>query len=149
MQVTGEFQLQGSRQQIWDLLNDEAVLARCTPGCERLTRTGDDQFAASLKVGLAAVKGSYEGTFAILDKTEPERLTLKIDASGTTGFVAINGRMDLNDQGDTTKLVYDWDVSVGGPVAMVGQRVLGGVAKWIIGDFFNNLQKELAARQAG
>lgn len=149
MQVSGEFLFEGPRDQVWALLNDEYVLKRCTPGCEQLTRVGEDRFTASLKVGLAAVKGSYDGTLAIVDKSEPESLTLKIDAKGTTGFVQINGRMDLSEQGAATRLLYNWDVTVGGPIAMVGQRVLGGVAKWIIGEFFASAQKELARRQSG
>lgn len=148
MQVTGEFLFKGTRDQVWQLLNDETVLARCLPGCEALTRTGEDQFKTRLKVGLAAIKGTYEGTLAITGKQEPETVTIRMDCSGTTGFAGVTGKMDLVDQGPATKLIYDWDVSVGGPVAMVGQRVLGGVAKWIIGEFFNTAQKELAARQA-
>lgn len=143
MQVAGEFLFKGSRDQVWALLNDETVLQRCLPGCEALERTGEDQYRAALKVGLAAVKGSYEGTLRITDKQPPEALTLKIDANGSTGFVSVGGRMDLQESGPDTKVLYNWDVSVGGPVAMVGQRVLGGVAKWIIGEFFGAAQKEL------
>lgn len=144
MHVTGEYVFKGDRDEVWALLNDPAVLQRCTPGCEQLEPTGTDQYKATLKIGLAAVKGSYEGALAISDKLAPEMMTLKIDATGSTGFVGVNGRMVLHDQGAQTKLAYDWNVTVGGPVAMVGQRVLGGVARWIIGEFFNSLQKELA-----
>lgn len=148
MQVTGEFLFKGTRDQVWQLLNDETVLARCLPGCEALTRTGEDQFKTTLKVGLAAIKGTYEGTLAITEKQPPDSVTIKMEASGTTGFASVTGKMDLHDQGPTTRLLYVWDVNVGGPVAAVGQRVLGGVAKWIIGEFFSTAQKELAARQA-
>ncbi len=148
MQVTGEVILKGSREQVWALLNDETVLAKCTPGCERLTRTGPDEYAVAIKVGLAAIKGSYEGKLQVTDKVEPASMTLKIETNGSGGFANIGGRMDFVEQVGGTKIVYNWDVSVGGPVAMVGQRVLGGVAKWLIGEFFNTAQKELNARTA-
>jgi len=146
MQVTGEYLFHGPRPAVWALLNDEEVLRRCTPGCERLEQTGDDQYRAHLKIGLAAVKGTYEGSLHITDKQAPETMTLKIEAAGSTGFVNVGGRMDLHDLGDRTRVAYDWNVAVGGPVAMVGQRILGGVAKWIIGDFFNTAHKELTVR---
>lgn len=146
MQVSGDVLLKGTRDQVWAMLNDEVVLAKCTPGCERLTKTGPDEFAVAMTVGLAAIKGKYEGKLQIADKTEPESLTLKIEAKGGGGFANVNGRMDLSDQAGSTKIVYNWDVQVGGPIAMVGQRVLGGVAKWIIGEFFGTAQKELTAR---
>lgn len=149
MQVAGEFRFKGAREQVWALLNDEAVLKRCTPGCERLEKVGEDEYAATVKIGLAAIKGTYQGSLKVTDKQELSSMTLKVDATGSGGFVNISGRMDLAEEGEATRLVYDWDVQMGGPVAMAGQRVLGGVAKYIIGDFFNSAQKELTARQAG
>jgi carbon monoxide dehydrogenase subunit G len=150
MEIAGEFRFGGAQEQIWELLNDEGVLARCTPGCERLTRIGEDRFTARLQMGLAAVKGTYDGTLQIIDKEPPSALTLRVEASGTTGFVAVTGKMALTASGDAETLVaYNWDVNVGGPIAMVGQRVLGGVARWIVGDFFTAAAKELATRRAG
>lgn len=144
MQVTGEFLFRAGREQVWQLLNDPDVLARCLPGCERLTPVAPDRYAAVVKVGLAAVKGTYEGSLAVTDKQAPGTMTLRIDMNGTTGFVTVMGLMDLAEEGPlTTRVRYDWDVQVGGPVAMVGQRVLGGVARWIIGEFFASAQKEL------
>lgn len=143
MQVTGEFRFDGSREQVWALLNDEAVLTRCTPGCEQLVRTGDDTYKATLRMGLAAVKGTYEGTLRLTEKQPPESMVLEVEAGGSTGFVTVTGRMDLHEQGPATRVSYAWEVTVGGPVAMVGQRVLSGVARWIISDFFSQAQKEL------
>lgn len=146
MQVTGDFRFRADREQVWQLLNDPDVLARCLPGCEQLTPVEPDRYAARVSVGLAAVKGTYEGSLAVTDKQAPETMTLRIDMKGSTGFVAVTGRMDLAAESPDTRVRYDWDVAVGGPVAMVGQRVLGGVARWIIGEFFTAAQKELVAR---
>jgi len=149
MQVTGEFVFRDARDLVWALLNDEEALAKCAPGCERLVREGPDEYAVTMKIGLAAIKGTYDGKLRITGKQEPETMTLIIEATGSGGFANVFGHMDLVDQGETTRVAYDWDVQVGGPVAMVGQRVLGGVAKWIIGEFFATAQKELNARKAG
>jgi carbon monoxide dehydrogenase subunit G len=147
MKVAGEVLLQGQRSEVWALLSDERVLVRSVPGCEEMLRTGEASYSLRLKVGLAAVKGVYQGALALLERREPESVTLQIDASGATGFVQVTGRMELREAGEATRALYDWDVAVGGPVAMVGQRVLGGVAKWVIGDFFDALGRELAARK--
>ncbi|SVD19756.1 uncharacterized protein METZ01_LOCUS372610, partial [marine metagenome] len=32
MEITGEIRLPATRQEVWDLLNDPAVLQRCIPG---------------------------------------------------------------------------------------------------------------------
>ncbi|HYF92517.1 MAG TPA: carbon monoxide dehydrogenase subunit G [Symbiobacteriaceae bacterium] len=147
MQVTGDFLFRADREPVWQLLNDPAVLARCLPGCERLEPLDPDRYAAVVKVGLAAVKGTYEGSLVVTDKQAPESMTLRIEMNGTTGFVAVTGRMALSAVGaGQTRVSYDWDVNVGGPVAMVGQRVLGGVARWIVSEFFAAAGKELVSR---
>jgi carbon monoxide dehydrogenase subunit G len=149
MEIAGEFRFQGTQAQVWDLLNDQGVLARCTPGCERLVRVAEDRYTARLQMGLAAVKGTYDGSLSVIDKEEPSSLTLKVDASGMTGFVTVSGKMALTAADETeTVVAYQWDVNVGGPIAMVGQRVLGGVARWIVSEFFTSAAKELAARRA-
>jgi carbon monoxide dehydrogenase subunit G len=148
MQVTGEIRVQGARAEVWQMLNDPGVLQRCLPGCERLLEAAPDRYAAVVKIGLAAVKGTYEGTLTVTDKQEPEAMTMRIEMNGMTGFVTVAGRIDLSEAGAAaTRIAYDWAVQVGGPVAMVGQRVLGGVARWIIGEFFGALQREMAQRE--
>lgn len=149
MQVAGDAILRGLRSEVWEVLNDTAVLARCMPGCEKLEQIGPDRYEVALKVGIAAIKGNYAGTLVLAEQRPPESITLRVEANGSGGFAHIDGKMELHEQGDSTKLSYDWEVNVGGPVAMVGQRVLGGVAKMLIGDFFNKVQKELTARKGG
>lgn len=149
MKVAGEVLLQGRRTDVWALLNDDGVLARTIPGCEELARVEEGAYKLSLQMGLAAVKGRYQGTLALLDRQEPSAVTLQIDASGSTGFVQVTGRMELREEEEGTRALYDWDVAVGGLVAMVGQRVLGGVAKWVISEFFGALGRELALGKGG
>ncbi|MFZ5828366.1 MAG: SRPBCC family protein, partial [Bacillota bacterium] len=112
MQVTGEFRFDGSREEVWALLNEEEVLARCTPGCEQLVRIGEDTFRATLTMGLAAVKGTYEGTLRLTEKQPPESMALQVEGSGSSGFVTVTGRWELQPVDGGTRLTYLWDVSV-------------------------------------
>jgi uncharacterized protein len=145
LQFSGEFRFEGSREQVWDLLTDPAVLARCLPGCRRLEPAGADTYAATLQMGLAAIKGTYEGSLALLERDEPSHLTLRLEAAGSTGFARVSGGLDFREDRGGTLVAHQWEVQAGGPVAMVGQRVLGGVAKWIIDEFFSAAARELAA----
>jgi carbon monoxide dehydrogenase subunit G len=47
------------------------------------------------------------------------------------------------DQGQSTLVNVRGDGQVGGTVAGVGQRMLGGVAKMLMGQFFDCLKKQL------
>jgi carbon monoxide dehydrogenase subunit G len=49
--------------------------------------------------------------------------------------------VDLAPDGAGTAVAYSFDVQVGGMIAAVGQRMLGGVGRMLAGDFFKAMQK--------
>lgn len=143
MKVSASWRFPVARQHLWEKLNDPEVLRRCTPGCERLERVGDDRYEATMKVGVAAIKGTFTGKIALEEKRPPEHYKLVVSGAGAPGFVNATATFDLVDDGGETELRSDWDVQVGGLIAGVGQRVLGGVAKMQIESFFKQLAEEV------
>src|SRR5207244_12153413 len=98
----------------------------------------------TLRLGIAAVKGTFKGSVQLRDKTPPTHYRMSIDGSGTPGFVKGEATVDLAAQGDQTVLTYDADTQVGGLIANVGQRMISGVAKMIINQALKKLTEELA-----
>lgn len=143
MQLNGTYQFTASRERVWSALNDPAVLQQATPGCESLTQVGEDAWEADLKIGLAGIKGSYKGQIRLSDKTPPERYTLEIGAKGPTGIVEAKVHLALSEAQEGTALAYTGEARVSGPVAGIGQRLLGGAAKLILGQFWSGIEKHL------
>ena len=56
------------------------------------------------------------------------------------GWARGSGEAVLTAEGDTTVVAYQCDVEVGGLIASVGQRVLEGVSKFLVGQMFNKLR---------
>ena len=127
MKIEGRYQIPAPADRVYQALQDPDLLTKCIPGCERMEATGDDQYKATVKLGVAAITGTYVGSVAIVDKQPPERLTLAVQGSGAPGFVKGEG-----------------DAQVGGKIAAVGQRMLGGVARQLMNQFFNRLKSELS-----
>lgn len=146
MQVEGKYTFQAPIERVWELLLDPEALAKCIPGCEKLEPTGDDQYEAIMKVGVGAIRGTYKGKVAVQDKQAPSQYTLVVEGSGSAGFVRGQATIRLEPQGDATLVSVVGESQVGGPVAGVGQRMLGGVAKMQLNSFFECMQKQLAAR---
>jgi carbon monoxide dehydrogenase subunit G len=132
------------REKVYAALNDPAILRRCIEGCEELVATGPDTFSAKLKVGVAAVKGSYAGTVRLTDRKPPESLTLTIEGKGLPGFVRSTASIRLAEKDGGTELAADGEATVGGLIAAVGSRLVEGLAKKMIGEFFQKLGAELA-----
>lgn len=144
MELQGTQVIAAPMEAVWLALNDPNVLQACTPGCKELTPTGADSFAAALEIGIAAIKGQYTGTLHITDKEAPRSYRLHIKGEGGPGFVTSSLHIELTEQEQGTLLNYSGTANVGGTIARVGQRVLGSVAKLLMGQFFKAL-----AEQAG
>jgi uncharacterized protein len=143
MKVTGSYTLDVPRQQVWDALQDPAVLARTLPGCESLEVTGPDAFAATVTAGIANVRGSYQGTVRLSDKVDPSSYRLLAEGAGAPGTIRADAQVRLEDGGGSTTVHYDADAVIGGMIGGVGQRVLAGVAKKSAEEFFGAVEREL------
>jgi uncharacterized protein len=143
MRLEGTNMLPASVETVWKTINDPEALRRCTPGLKELKEIGPDTYQATLTIGIAAVKGTYAGTLAITDKRAPTHYKISLDGSGGAGFMKGEGIVDLEAQGDGTALKWVGDLQIGGLIAGVGQRMLGGVGKMLIGQFFKCLEQHL------
>ena len=143
MKVEGSYQFDAPKERVWSVLLNPEALKSCIPGCETLNATGEDQYEAVMKVGVAAIRGTYKGTVRITDKEELTRYKMQVQGSGGAGFVRGEAVVELADQGGSTQVNVSGDGQVGGTVAGVGQRMLGGVAKMLMGQFFDCLKKQL------
>ena len=59
------------------------------------------------------------------------------------GFVRGEAVITLTDNAGGTRVAYSADVQVGGLIAGVGQRMLGGVSKMMTDQFFNRVSELL------
>ncbi|HLW46376.1 MAG TPA: carbon monoxide dehydrogenase subunit G [bacterium] len=148
MKLDGTNSLPAPVETVWTTLNDPEVLRRCTPGLKELTAKGPDSYAATLSIGIAAVKGTYAGTLTITDKQAPTHYKIVLEGTGGAGFMKGVGTVDLEAQGGGTLLRWTGDIQVGGLIAGVGQRMLSGVGKMLIGQFFKCLEQQFGAAPA-
>lgn len=132
---------------MWRALLDPQALAQCLPGCQKLDEVAPDTYEAVVTMGIAAVKGTYNGKVRISDRNEPNQYTLSLEGSGSTGTVRGSGTIALSPAADGTSVHWAADAQIGGPIASVGQRLIGGVAKMIAGDFFKCMDARLAQAQ--
>lgn len=144
MKVSGEHTIAAGRQEVWNALQDPAVLARTLPGCEALEVTGPDAYAATITAGVASVKGTYQGQVTLGDLQAPSSYTLVATGAGAPGTVRAEARVSLEEgDGATTTVRYDADAVVGGMIGGVGQRMLASVAKRTAGEFFGAVERDL------
>lgn len=144
MRIEGRETVAAPRADAWRALNDPAVLRACTPGLTRLEETRIDHFEATLELKLPAVQGRFEGGVDIVERVEPERMKLRVEAKGGPGFVNGEAELQLEDAEGGTAVRYLADVQVGGQIARLGQRMISGVTREMAGQFFEAFERALA-----
>jgi carbon monoxide dehydrogenase subunit G len=148
MKIEGSSDIPAPRERVWAAFLDPGVLAQALPGCERLEAVGENEYKATMKVGVAAIKGTFEGKVKLSDLEPPNRYRMAVEGSGGPGFVRGDAGMQLSDVDGGTRVSYDADVQVGGLIASVGQRMLGGVTKMMLDQFFSRMTELLAEKKA-
>jgi carbon monoxide dehydrogenase subunit G len=127
------------RDRVFAALVDPEMLRRSIPGCESLVAAGENEYAATLKIGLAGLKGTYTGKAAIRNPHPPDSLTLSVEGKGAPGFVRGSAAIVLTPEADMTRVACDADVQVGGVIAAVGSRLVEAAARKLADDFFKQL----------
>lgn len=146
MDITGEYKLKGTREEVWGVLNDPAKLEKAIPGTDRLVVEGPDRYRAEMSVGVGMIRGKFNGDVVIEDKVEPESYRMLVDGKGGAGWLKGEGRLKLSEAGESMTLVtVEGEASVGGLLARVGQRMVRNVANSLMKQFFQNVDKQLVA----
>jgi uncharacterized protein len=143
LDIGGNEAMPATVEALWTALNDPEVLTRCVPGCKSMTEIGPDSYKVDMQLKVAAVGGSFEGEISLSDKQAPRSCSIKVSGAGTLGHGNGTARFEIEPDGENgSKLIFKGTGEIGGLVAGVGQRILAGVSKHLIGRFFVTLRKE-------
>ena len=146
MKITGSNVVDQPVDKVWDAILDPRVLVATIPGCERLESTGSHQYAMTVTAGVAAIRGTYNGSCSLSDLREHESLTMRLQGAGAPGTVDANVDVRFaSPSPGQTEISYEADAIVGGMVGGVGQRMLSSVSKRMAGEFFANVGNAIAA----
>jgi len=146
MEVSGEHKFAAPRDAVWRALLDPKALQASMPGCEKFEEVGERSYDLTIKVGIAAIKGTYSGNVKVVDPVENESYRLVVAGSGKPGSVQGDAKLMLSDDGGGTLVKYVGDVKAQGAIARLGSRLLAGAAKLMIGQFMKGMEKQVEGR---
>lgn len=144
MEISGEYQINASREAVWAALNDAEMLRKCIPGCESLEQQSETELTATVLSAIGPVKARFKSKITLEDLNPPDRYTLVGEGkAGAAGHGRGSARVVLSDTGGGTLLKYDADFRVGGKLAQVGSRLVLGATKKMADEFFDTFATEL------
>jgi hypothetical protein len=124
MNVNGEREFDAPRATVWSVLNDPAAMASMMPGVESFDVHDDRRWTANVKIplGLGGLKMKVD-----MEKTDEranEMAVMQIKGQGVGAMMNMQTKFELSDTATGTKMLYDAEVKIAGPVGSMGQRVL-------------------------
>ena len=135
--MSGEVQINASRETVYQALNDTEILKACVPGCEQLDKLSDTEFQAVSVMKIGPVKARWKGKVTLSDFDPPNGYKISGEGEGgVAGFAKGGASVHLSDKDGGTLLKYDVEAQIGGKLAQLGQRLIAGAAKKMADDFF-------------
>jgi uncharacterized protein len=144
MKLEGHYLFDAPLRAVWNALQDPEMLAATLPGCDKLEREGS-QFKGEINVKVGPIQGKFDGKVDLTEIQEPESFTMLVDGRGGPGFVKASAKVKLASAGEQTRIDYDADVTVGGKIASVGQRLIEASARAIVKQSLEGLNERLKA----
>lgn len=133
------------RMTVWAALNDAEVLKACIPGCDELTGSPEEGFAATVTQKVGPVKATFRGEVTLSDIVPGESYTISGEGKGgVAGFAKGGAKVRLSDaETGGTVLTYDVSAKVGGKIAQLGSRLVDSFAQKMADQFFERFQNRL------
>ncbi|HXW36389.1 MAG TPA: SRPBCC domain-containing protein [Nitrososphaerales archaeon] len=143
MKFEGTIESKASRQKFYRFVTDPPSVISILPDVEESKVKDRDHFSVKSKVGLSYVKGSVSMNFEVVEKRQDEFAKLVGHGQGLQSSVDMAMEITLEDKGKGSLARWKTEANVGGLLASVGARLLGGAADKYVKQITENLKKKV------
>jgi uncharacterized protein len=149
MKVAGERSFAAPPPAVWAVLNDPAAMAKSMPGVESFDVRDDRRWRANVKIpmSLGALKMTVD--MEKVEEREPEFARMAIKGNGVGAMLNMTTAFNLSDAGGGTKMEWEADVRIAGPVGSMGQRVLQPIVNQQVEHVLAALDHQVMAAEDG
>jgi len=149
MELSGSNVIAADRALVWAKLNDADTLRACIPGCTELTGSPETGFEATVVQKVGPVKATFKGAVSLSNVVPGESYTISGEGKGgVAGFAKGSADVALRDVDGGTELTYRVEALVGGKLAQLGNRIIGGFSRKMADQFFEKFQETVEADAA-
>ena len=136
MKLSGSYNLNAKKEEVWKKLNDQNILMKCIPGCESFDKEGEHTFRATATNQIGPMNATFSGEVKLSNIKENQSYTLSGEGQSAVGFAHGSADIKLSEENGKTILTYEVNINVGGKIAQLGSRLIDGVAKKMADYFF-------------
>ena len=71
MKLAGSYQINLSKEKVWEALNDPEILKKSIPGCEEFKKNSETEFTATATNKIGPFNASFTGDIELTDLNPP------------------------------------------------------------------------------
>lgn len=147
MLLNNEFSVDTGIEETWALLTDLERIAPCMPGASLQGREGED-YLGSVKIKVGPIGAAFSGKARFTHKDDAAKSAV-ISAAGkdpkgqASANAQIHARLE-SESATRTKVIIDTELDISGRMAQFGRGAIADVSNRLIGQFTENLSREIA-----
>jgi carbon monoxide dehydrogenase subunit G len=145
VKIEDSFRVEVPVEEAWKVLLDLERIAPCLPGAQ-LTEVEGDEYRGTVKIKVGPITAQYKGVAKIEEADEANRkVVLQAEGRDTRGQGNASATVvaTLVPDGDGTTVNIDTDLNITGKVAQFGRGVMADVSSKLLGQFADNLKKDV------
>jgi len=145
VKIEDSFRVEVPVEEAWKVLLDLERIAPCLPGAQ-LTEVEGDEYRGTVKIKVGPITAQYKGVAKIEEADEANRkVVLQAEGRDTRGQGNASATVTatLVPEGDGTTVNIDTDLNITGKVAQFGRGVMSDVSSKLLGQFAENLQRDV------
>ena len=148
MKLSGSYQINLSKEKVWQALNDPEILKQAIPGCEEFIKNSETEFTATATNKIGPFNASFTGDIELKDLNPPNSYKISGSGNSPVGFASGEAEVKLEDHQNGTNLIYEVEANVGGKIAQVGSRLIDMTAKKMADIFFGKFSELISSGQS-
>jgi carbon monoxide dehydrogenase subunit G len=150
VKIEDSFRVEVPVEEAWKVLLDLERIAPCLPGAQ-LTEVEGDEYRGTVKIKVGPITAQYKGVAKIVEADEATH-TVVLQAEGRdtrgqgTASATVTATLTPSDWGAVVHI--DTDLNVTGKVAQFGRGVMADVSSKLLGQFAQNLERDVLSGDA-
>jgi carbon monoxide dehydrogenase subunit G len=148
MKIEETFRVRAPIDRVWGFITDPGRVAPCIPGCGNVEVLGENDYRASVKVGIGPIKTSFQVAIELTRREAPTYLATvtRGEEGGKASTLSAHSELRLSPvASDETEVHYASEVSVFGRLGRFGLGMMKKKAKEIGDEFAESLRAQLEA----
>ena len=146
MKIEKTFEVQASRQAVWDFITSPERVAPCMPGCERVEQVGPGKYKAVLKLKIGPIKTTFKVDIETGEERPPEFATYTTsgeEGSRASRIKAASALSLKQLEADKTEVTYTSDINMMGRLGKFGSGLMQKFADSMGNEFITAMQNKI------